>query len=148
MTYVNRNDCFQMLRNRAEMKLKKWKKLEKYWKRLFRNFCFSLIAFCKYLLEMKVDLLLALFFPLFLEMLIGVEKKSMYSARCRWSRIRIFLLQVNDKVSHTLICGNESHWQNIWEKLKISSKLLLWGKFQYLVFLNFLLFLGGISNIW
>ena len=37
----------------------RWKKLEKYWKSL-RNIC--LITFCTYLVVMKVDLFLALFF--------------------------------------------------------------------------------------
>ena len=101
----------------------RWKKLEKYWKTLFREFCFSLITFCTYLIVLKVDLLIALFFPLFLGTLIEVKKKSRLLARYRWWRIRILSLHIEGKVSHTLRSGNQSHWQNIWEKRKILCKV-------------------------
>ena len=50
-----------------------WKKEEKYWKRLFRKFCFSLITFYTYLVAMEVDLFVTL--SLLLGMLIGVDKR-------------------------------------------------------------------------
>ena len=50
-------------------------KKKKYRKRLFREFCFSLITFCTNLVAMRVDLILALFFPLLLGMFIGVDKR-------------------------------------------------------------------------
>ena len=51
------------------------------------------------------------------------KKKSRLLARYRWWRIRILSLHIEGKVSHTLRSGNQSHWQNIWEKRKILCKV-------------------------
>ena len=64
------------------------KKLEKYWKRLFSKFCFSLITFCAILEAMKEDLLLAILFAFLPGMLIGKDKSERVvkdSRKCSYS---------------------------------------------------------------
>ena len=79
MSYINRNEsafkCFGRMRKlNWQYPRERCTKLSKYWKRLFRKLCFGLIMFCAYLVAVKVDLFLALFFHLLLGMLIGVDK--------------------------------------------------------------------------
>ena len=80
MSYISRNEsafkCFGRMRKwNWQDPRKRWTKLEKYWKILFRKLCFSLITFCAYLVAVKVDLFVALCFLLLLGMLIGVDKR-------------------------------------------------------------------------
>ena len=118
--------------NRNEPVLCKWnwqyprgriKKLERYWKIWLRKFCFSLITFCTSRNQgglFSIPLFPFVAFP-FASISIS---KNRFSSRYRWWRIRIFLIRVKNKALQTLRSGNYRHWQNVWEKLNISCKLL------------------------
>ena len=123
------------------------KKLKKYWKKLFRKFCFSIIALCTYLVAIKVDLFLALFFPLLLGMLIRVNERvgfrhalddEQYAFSYSGSRVK--QRTPLDLVTRGI---DKIFGKNLGFHVKYCSR----GKVQYLAFSNFLLVLA-IFSFW
>ena len=135
MPYSSRSNsvfkCFESMRKRNwQYPRERWKKLTKYWTKLFRKFCFSIITLRIYLVATKVDLSLALFFPLLLGLLIRVDKRVGFRHTIDDEKYAFsyFGSRSKSKALYTLRSGNWRHWQNIWEKLRISCKVLLQGK--------------------
>ena len=91
------------LDNSQEKDEKSFKKIEK---KLFRKFCFSIITFCTYLVAVKVDLFLAIFCPLLLGMLNGVDKILGFLHTKDDEEHPFYYSFVKGKVSHTLRSGN------------------------------------------